>query len=80
MDGINLAEAKAHLSELVDRAEAGETMEILRRGKPAARLAPAISRKKPVDLALLQSLTDRLPKQRKPAAKTVREMRSSDRY
>ena len=34
MEGINLAEAKAHLSELVDRAEAGETMEILRRGKP----------------------------------------------
>jgi antitoxin (DNA-binding transcriptional repressor) of toxin-antitoxin stability system len=28
MDGVNIAEAKAHLSELVERAEAGDTVEI----------------------------------------------------
>ena len=35
---VNLAEAKAHLSELVARAEAGETIQISRRGKPVAQL------------------------------------------
>jgi hypothetical protein len=34
MDAVNLAEAKAHLSELVDRVEAGDSIDITRRGKP----------------------------------------------
>ena len=38
MDVINLADAKAHLSELVDRVEAGGSIAITRRGKPVARL------------------------------------------
>ena len=38
MDAINLADAKAHLSELVDRVEAGDSIDITRRGKPVARL------------------------------------------
>jgi hypothetical protein len=32
---VNLAEAKAHLSELVARAEAGESIQISRRGNPS---------------------------------------------
>lgn len=36
MKHVNLADAKAGLSALVDRAEAGEVVEILRRGRPAA--------------------------------------------
>ena len=40
MDGVNIAQAKAHLSELIERAEAGETVEITRRGKPVAKLGP----------------------------------------
>ena len=38
MTRTNLAEAKAHLSELVTR---GETVEIMRRGKIVARVVPA---------------------------------------
>ena len=38
MSEVNLAEAKAHLSALVARAEAGETVSITRRGIPVARL------------------------------------------
>ena len=34
---ISLAEAKARLSELVDRAEAGEQIMITRHGRPAAQ-------------------------------------------
>jgi prevent-host-death family protein len=34
VDRIPLAQAKAHLSELVDRVEGGEAIDITRRGKP----------------------------------------------
>ena len=34
MTNISLADAKAHLSELVDRVEAEESIDITRRGKP----------------------------------------------
>lgn len=37
---VNIAEAKAHLSALVDRAAAGEEIVIARSGKPVARLVP----------------------------------------
>jgi prevent-host-death family protein len=37
---INLYEAKSHLSELVDRAAAGEEIVIAKSGKPMARLIP----------------------------------------
>ena len=37
---VNIAEAKAKLSSLLDRALAGEEVVIARAGKPLARLAP----------------------------------------
>jgi prevent-host-death family protein len=37
---VNLYEAKSHLSELVDRAAAGEEIVIAKAGKPMARLIP----------------------------------------
>lgn len=37
---INLYEAKSHLSELVDRAAAGQEIVIAKSGKPMARLIP----------------------------------------
>jgi len=43
---FNVAEAKAKLSELLDRAVAGEEIVIARAGKPLARLAP-VARKQP---------------------------------
>ena len=80
MKSFNLAEAKAHLSELVDRAEAGETVEIMRRGKPAAKLVPASPPKRRVDLKELQALTSRLPRQSQSAVDLIREMRDAERY
>ena len=38
MDPINLYDAKTKLSELVDRAAAGEEIVIARHGRPVARL------------------------------------------
>lgn len=80
MDGYNLADAKAHLSALVDRAEAGETVEILRRGRSAARLAPPVVRKAKVDGRALLAATQLLPKQPVSAEAVVRDMRDGDRY
>lgn len=37
---IGLAEAKARLSEIIDRVEAGDTVVIARNGKPVAEVRP----------------------------------------
>jgi prevent-host-death family protein len=42
-DPINLYDAKAHLSSLVERAAAGEEIIIAKAGKPRARLVPLAS-------------------------------------
>lgn len=80
MDTATLADAKAHLSELVDQVEAGAVIEITRRGKPAARLTSASSPRKPANAALLQALTATMPRASQSAADLVREMRDADRY
>jgi prevent-host-death family protein len=80
MDTINLADAKAHLSELVDRVEAGESIDITRRGKPVARLTAVVQPRKRIDAILLQSLTATMPPQTEGAAGLVRSMRDGDRY
>jgi prevent-host-death family protein len=80
MDVINLADAKAHLSELVDRIEAGDSVEITRRGKPVARLIAVARPRKPIDVALLRSLTAAMPPQSQNAADLIRSMRDGDRY
>ncbi len=80
MDAITLAEAKAHLSELVDRVEAGDSIDITRRGKPVARLTAPERPRKRVDAALLQALTATLPPQKQDAADLVSTMRDGDRY
>lgn len=80
MKTVSLAEAKAHMSELVDRAEAGDSIDITRRGKPVARLTPATRPRKPIDVTQLQSLTAEAPLQDVGAAEFVRAMRDGDRY
>ena len=80
MNPINLADAKAHLSELVDRVEAGDSIDITRRGKPVARLTAVTKPRKPIDVALLRLLTAAMPAQSQSAADLVRSMRDGDRY
>ena len=80
MDAINLADAKAHLSELVDRVEAGDSIDITRRGKPVARFTAVATPKKRVDATLLRALTEAMPPQPESAADLVRSMRDDDRY
>ncbi|QCI67942.1 type II toxin-antitoxin system Phd/YefM family antitoxin [Phreatobacter stygius] len=80
MDAISLAEAKAHLSELVCRVEAGESIDITRRGEPVARLTAVARPRKQIDAALLQALTATMAPQAGSAANLVRSMRDGDRF
>ena len=80
MDSYSIADAKAHLSELIDRVEAGATVEITRRGKLVARIEPPIKERKKVDVEALRQLAARLPFQKQSAGEFIREMRDSDRY
>ncbi len=80
MTRVSLADAKAHLSEWVARAEAGEAVCITRRGKPIAQLTAFVRPKKPVDLEALRKLTASAPEQTESAGDFVRRMRDEDRY
>ena len=80
MKTVSLADAKAHLSELIDRVEAGESIDITRRGKPVAQLTAVPGPRKAVDLAQLQALTATMPAATQDAAALVRSMRDGDRY
>jgi prevent-host-death family protein len=80
METVNLASAKARLSELVDRAAAGETVRITRRGKPIAQITRVQSPRKSIDFVALKALTDRLPMQKQSAGGFVRRMRDKERY
>jgi prevent-host-death family protein len=80
VDVINLADAKAHLSELVDRVEAGGSIAITRRGKPVARLTAVATPRKRIEIAMLRALTTAMPGQTQDAADLLRSMRDGDRY
>lgn len=77
MKSYGLADAKARLSELIDKVEAGESIEITRRGKLAARLVPPEKPLRPIDWDALERLRASLPMQKKSAAELIREMRDS---
>lgn len=74
MEAVNLAEAKARLSELVGRAEAGEDVQISRRGRPVVKLVAVEQPREPVDWEAIRAFTDTLPM----STLTVEEMRRRD--
>jgi prevent-host-death family protein len=53
MHTVNLYEAKARLSQLVERAAAGEEIIIAKAGRPLARLVPLARRTTPLPFGLL---------------------------
>jgi prevent-host-death family protein len=75
-----VAQAKARLSELVERAAAGEPICITRRGKPVAQISAVATPRKRIDVAALRAMTDRIPMQRESAGELIRRMRDEDRY
>jgi prevent-host-death family protein len=57
VDSYNIADAKARLSELVERATAGEEIEIKKRGEPVAKIVPVQKPRTKIDVGELRRLT-----------------------
>jgi prevent-host-death family protein len=76
---VNLAHAKAHLSELLDKVEAGEEVLVTRHGRPVAQILPASRAKRPVRLADLAAFRATMPRLRRPSADLLREARDEER-
>jgi antitoxin (DNA-binding transcriptional repressor) of toxin-antitoxin stability system len=86
MASVPIAEAAGQLPALFERAEAGETVEITRDGKPAMRLVvverPVASEDepgKPFDWAAYDALIASLPPQ-SDSGEFVQQMRDEYRY
>ena len=75
---VNLAQAKARLSELLDKVEAGQEILITRRGKTVAHLSTAVAPRKPLPLQDLAVFRFAMPRLRRPAAELLREMRDEE--
>ncbi len=80
MDTVSLADAKARLSELVSRAEAGEEICITRRGKPVVKIVATTQLRKRIDVAALRALVASMPMSTLPAGEFIRRMRDEARY
>ena len=80
MRRVNLADAKAHLSELVERAAAGEAVCITRRGKAVAQITAVDTPRKRIDPMALRAMTDAMPMQPQTARDLIRRMREDDRF
>lgn len=79
MSSVNLAVAKAHLSDLINRVEAGEEMVITRHGRPVVRVVPAVPLKQLVPLERLAELRKSLPPwEGGNSAKMLRELRDEE--
>lgn len=77
MNSYNLAEAKARLSALVERAIAGEEIQISKRGRPVVRLVALEQPKIPLDLEALRELRSRTKPSTPTGVEILREMRDS---
>lgn len=76
---LNLAEAKARLSELTERVTHGDEVVITRHGKPVARIQQVRDKARRVDVAAFRRATARQAEQ-VSAADFIRELRDGARY
>lgn len=76
---VSLAQAKARLSELLDKVENGEKIVITRRGKAIAHLSPTVGPKKPLHLRELAEFRATMPRLRRPSGGLLREIRTASR-
>ena len=70
---VNLAQAKANLSELLDKVEGGQAVVITRHGKPVAHLTAVAGPKRPV--RPLAAFRAKMPRWRTSSTKLLRQMR-----
>ena len=76
MDTVTVAQAKAHLSRVIDRVQAGSEITITRRGRPVATLQPVIKAKRAIDLTRIDAVRRQLPAAKRSALETIRAVRN----
>ncbi len=75
MQTVNVADAKARLSEILARVERGAEVVITRRGRPIAKLSSINRPRKPIDFKALDLLLSRQGVSRVPSVRLIRKMR-----
>lgn len=80
MENVSVANAKAHLSELIDRVEAGEELVITRRGRAVARLLAEKPVKKSGPLPSMDALRARSRYSPVSSEALIRRLRDGARY
>jgi len=74
---VSVVEAKAHLSALLDKVEAGEDIIITRHGRPVAHFSRVIEPKQPVKA--LADFRARVPAWRGSSSDLLRQARDQER-
>ena len=77
---VSLEDVEANFEHYISRVEAGESIEIIRHNKVAAKLVLPEKPLKKIDIDALRTLRDQLPYQHESAGDFIRKMRDSDRY
>ena len=75
---INLVQAKAHLSELLDKVEAGEEVIITRHGRAVAHIHAVARPRQPLRVDDLAAFRAKMPRLRGPSADLLREARDEE--
>ena len=75
---VNLTQAKARLSELLDKVEAGQDVVITRHGKAVAHMSAAAGPRKPIPLQELAEFRAAMPRLRRPAGELLRDLRDAE--
>jgi prevent-host-death family protein len=73
---VSVANAKAHLSELLNKVEAGEDVVITRHGRPVAQVSAVLQPKLP--LRSLAAFRATMPPSRVSSADLLRQMRDEE--
>lgn len=78
MHAMSLAQAKAHLSELLNTVELGGEVVITRHGRPVARVLPVAPIKQVLPLQRLAKLRQQVPARQGSSAESLRELRDAE--
>ena len=76
---VNFAQAKAHLSKLLDKVEGEEEALITRHGRAVAHISPVTRSKTALRLKDLAEFRATMPRLRRPSAELLREVRDEGR-
>jgi prevent-host-death family protein len=80
MQTVNVREARAQISQLLDAVEAGEEIIIQRNGKPVAQLVPVKSSRSMVHFPDRRAFRQRFPPSREDSVDLVRMLRDNERF